>query len=72
MRFGLSPIADFGSSSIDIGGENGIPIRTNCLCPVHEPWSFTFNLALAGKVVGRNIFLDGNSFSDSHSALDYI
>ena len=67
MRFGWNPIEDFGSSSIDIGGENGIPIRTNCLCPIYQPWSFTFNLALAGKAVARNIFLDGNSFSESHS-----
>jgi len=72
MRFGWNPIADFGSSSIDIGGENGIPIRTNCLCPVYQPWSFTFNLAFAGKAVVRNIFLDGNSFSSSHSVAKEI
>jgi len=56
MRFGLSPIADFGSSSIDIGGENGIPIRTNCLCPVHEPWSFTFNLEEEDHKYGSLLF----------------
>ena len=67
MRFGWHPIADFGSSSIDIGGENGIPIKTNCLCPMYEPWSFTFNITFAGKAVARNIFLDGNTFSQSHS-----
>lgn len=67
MRFGWHPISDFGSSSIDVGGENGIPIRTNCLCPKYEPWSFTFNLTLAAKAVARNIFLDGNTFVESHS-----
>lgn len=67
MRFGLNPIEDFGSSSIDVGGENGIPIRTNCLCPQYKPWSFTLNFAFAAKAVAHNIFLDGNSFSESHS-----
>lgn len=66
MRFGWNPIEDFGSSSIDISGENGIPVRTNYLCSVSQPWSFTFNMTLAGKAVARNIFLDGNSFSESH------
>ena len=67
MRFGKSPIQDFGSSSIDMGGENGIPIRTNCLCPQYEPWSFTLNFSLAANAVARDIFLDGNTFSKSHS-----
>lgn len=67
MRFGWNPIEDFGSSSIDIGGENGIPIQNSCLCPRYEQWSFTFNVTLAGKAVARNIFLDGNTFSRSHS-----
>jgi len=67
MRFGKSPIQDFGSSSIDMGGENGIPIRTNCLCPQYEPWSFTLNISLAANAVTRDIFLDGNTFLKSHS-----
>ena len=67
MRFGLNPIEDFGSSSIDVGGENGIPICTNCLCPTYKPWSFTLNIALAGNVVMHDIFLDGNTFGESHS-----
>ncbi|MFK5938448.1 MAG: lipid A deacylase LpxR family protein [Sulfurimonas sp.] len=66
-RFGWYPSKDFGSSSIDIGGENGIPIRTNCLCSQYEPWSFTFNFSASGDGVARDIFLDGNTFTDSHS-----
>ena len=58
---------DFGSTSIDEGGENGIPIRTKCLCPASTPWSFTFNLAAGGSLVARDIFLDGNTFTDSYS-----
>ncbi len=58
---------DFGSSSIDIGGENGIPIRTNCLCSKYEPWSFTVNLSASVQALAHNIFLDGNTFTQSHS-----
>ena len=66
-RIGWYPSKDFGSSSIDIGGENGIPVRTNCLCVDFEPWSFTFNFAVSGDGVAHDIFLDGNTFTDSHS-----
>ena len=67
LRFGLNPIKDFGSSSINVGGENGVPISANSLCSRGEPWSLTFNLALAGTAVARDIFLDGSTFRDSHS-----
>jgi hypothetical protein len=66
LRLGWNPVADFGSSSIDMGGENGIPVPSNCLCPRYKPWSFTFNFSAATQAVARNIFLDGNSFSKSH------
>lgn len=67
IRLGLNPIQDFGSSSIDIGGENGIPVRSNCLCKEHENWTYTLNASTKAEVVLRDIFLDGNTFSDSHS-----
>ena len=66
-RFGWNPSKDFGSSSIDIGGKNGIPVRTNCLCSAYEPWSFTFNFSASGDGVAHDIFLDGNTFAKSHS-----
>lgn len=67
MRIGLNPIEDFGSSSIDVGGENAIPIRANCLCSEARQWSFTFNLSASLKAVAHDIFLDGNTFKKSHS-----
>jgi len=67
VRIGLNPIEDFGSSSIDIGGENGIPIRTNCLRSEYGRWSFTLNLSASGKAIAHDIFLDGNTFKESHS-----
>ncbi|HUF64230.1 MAG TPA: lipid A deacylase LpxR family protein [Verrucomicrobiales bacterium] len=32
-----------------------------------NPWSLFFTVGAEGKVVGRDIFLDGNTFEDSHS-----
>jgi len=64
-RFGWNIPRDFGVSSIDIGADPGIPICGQCELPT--TWSFSFNFTLAGSVVARDIFLDGNTFSDSHS-----
>ena len=67
MRIGVNPIQDYGSSSIDIGGENGIPVHLNCLCKKDEKWTYTLNASAKTEAVLHNIFLDGNSFSQSHS-----
>jgi len=63
-RFGWNIPRDFGISSIDIGADPGIPICGECELPT--TWSFSFNFTLAGSIVARDIFLDGNTFSDSH------
>lgn len=67
LRFGWNIPEDFGSSSIDEGGENGIPIRTKCLVETSKPWSLNFQVATGGMLVARDIFLDGNTFTQSHS-----
>ncbi len=67
LRMGWNVPEDFGSSSIDEGGENGIPVRRKCLYTVVKPWSFNLYLSGGGTFVARDIFLDGNTFSDSHS-----
>jgi|LGOV01.1.fsa_nt_gb hypothetical protein len=67
LRFGWNVPEDFGSSSIDEGGENGIPIRRKCLYTASKKWHFNFSLAGGGTFVARDIFLDGNTFSESHS-----
>ena len=67
LRLGWNIPEDFGSSTIDEGGENGIPVRTRCLVETPKPWSFNFYLAAGGTAVARDLFLDGNTFSESHS-----
>ena len=68
LRIGRNIPEDFGLASIDIGGENGIPIHNENKRPALLPsWCLLFHISLSGSAVARNIFLDGNTFSDSHS-----
>ncbi len=67
VRFGWNVPQDFGSSTIDEGGENGIPVRRDCLVKTARPWSFNFYLAGGVTAVARDLFLDGNTFQESHS-----
>jgi hypothetical protein len=66
-RFGYNIPKDFGVSSIDIGADPGIPIYGEYDSMRSKNWSFSVNLLGAGSVVARDIFLDGNTFRDSHS-----
>ena len=67
MRIGWNVPQDFGSSTIDEGGENGIPVRRHCLVDTPQSWSFNFHFAGGVTAVARDIFLDGNTFQESHS-----
>ncbi len=64
-RFGYNIPRDFGVSSIDIGADPGIPAYGEHKNIKKLPWSFSFNLMAAGSGVVRDIFLDGNTFTDS-------
>lgn len=69
-RFGYNIPKDFGVSSIDIGADPGIPIYDEYKeykSFTKSTWNFSFTLLAAGSVIGRDIFLDGNTFRDSHS-----
>ena len=66
-RFGFNIQKDFGVSSIDIGGEPGIPIYGSHKDIRSHNWSFSLNLTASTSVVARDIFLDGNTFTQSHS-----
>lgn len=66
-RIGWNIPKDYGISSIDIGGDNGIPTYDEHTKMLNSNWSFSFNFAAAGSAVAHDIFLDGNTFSDSHS-----
>ncbi len=65
LRFGWNILKDFGHSSIDSGTENRIPSIANYYDI--EPWSLSFLVGAAAKAVARDIFLDGNTFGNSHS-----
>lgn len=67
VRVGLNIPKDFGLSTMDIGNDSGISIYGERKNIRTSPWSFSFNLTGYGSAVGRDIFLDGNSFRDSHS-----
>ena len=67
LRMGWNVPTDFGSSAINGASENGIPVRRRCLFTASEPWSLSFSLSAGGSLVARDIFLDGNTFSESHS-----
>lgn len=68
FRFGLNLPGDFGTSLIRPGG------NTNAPTTVDDPrlrstqaYGMYFFATATGRVVGRDIFLDGNTFRDSHS-----
>jgi len=67
IRFGWNIPKDFGFSNIDIGNEDGIPLYNERKRVKQLPWSFNFNMTLSGSAVARDIFLDGNTFKQSHS-----
>jgi len=67
FRLGHNPANDFGSSSLDVGGENGIPSEQENGYSTSDPWSYTFNFSAAATAVAQDIFLDGNTLSSSHS-----
>ena len=67
LRMGWNVPEDFGSSAINGASENGVPVRRRCLFTPLEPWSLSFSLSAGGSLVARDIFFDGNTFSESHS-----
>ena len=66
LRIGQNIPKDFGVSSIDIGGEDGIPAYKGSLIANNKDWSYNINLFGATSFVARDIFLDGNTDGDSH------
>jgi len=61
MRFGWNLPGDFGIKIIRPGGDSSVSFRRSGRFGVH------LFAAVDGKAVLRNIFLDGNTFQDSHS-----
>ena len=67
MRIGWNIPKDFGVTSLDTGGEVGIPVKDGYKEMLHKNWSFSLNFNGAGSAVARDITLDGNTFTSSHS-----
>lgn len=60
MRFGWNLPGDFGTKIFRPGGDCGVNFRRS------GKFGIYFFAALDGKALLRNIFLDGNTFQDSH------
>jgi len=64
-RIGYNLPMDFGTSALRPGGDNSTPTAVDPR--LHNEWGMHLFLSLDGRWVLRDIFLDGNTFRDSHS-----
>jgi len=67
IRLGWNIPKDFGVSTLDSGSEVGIMVAQEHENMLRKKWSYSFNLGWHVSAVARDIFLDGNTFTDSHS-----
>ena len=68
LRAGWSLPDDFGTSAIRPGGENSTPDSAwDPRLVTGDRWGLHGFVSFDLKLVGHNIFLDGNTFRDSHS-----
>ena len=68
FRVGWAIPDDFGTSAIRPGGENSTPDTVwNPAIAVDRNWGLHAFVSIDVRLVGRDIFLDGNTFRDSHS-----
>ena len=67
LRLGWNLPLDFGTSLIRPGGDANAPSAVIDLTDSPRALGIYGFAALGGRLVGRDIFLDGNTFADSHS-----
>lgn len=65
VRAGYNLPSDFGSSQMR--GAASPPLPDGSIHSDAEPWGFHLFAGIEGRAVGRNLFLDGNTFRDSRS-----
>lgn len=65
IRFGVRLPDDFGTSALRPGGDNSAPGNQDPR--LRQGWGVHTFISIDGRFVARNIFLDGNTFRDSHS-----
>jgi len=63
VRLGWNLPHTYGTYMFEPNGECEVPISMNDPVP---SWGFHFHVALEGQAVLHDIFLDGNTFQDSH------
>jgi lipid A 3-O-deacylase len=68
VRFGYNLPIDFGTSLIRPGGGTASPVgRQDPRLSARSEFGIAFFAGVDGRAVARNIFLDGNTWQDSHS-----
>lgn len=67
LRLGWAIPDDFGTSSLRPGGDNSTPYSNWSRRKTRRDWGVHAFLSLDTRLVAHNIFLDGNTFEDSHS-----
>jgi lipid A 3-O-deacylase len=69
IRTGWNLPTDFGTALIRPGGDTNAPVDTSDIRYVDDYKTFSAHIffATAGRLVIRDIFLDGNSFASSHN-----
>ncbi len=66
-RVGWNIPKDYGMNSMKEGSYPSIPIYSKAHLKDRSDWGLYLNLATGANIVLRDIFLDGNTFKDSHS-----
>lgn len=66
-RIGLNITKDFGINSMREGSYSSLPTYPKAIANDSSTWSMYFNLIMGANLIARDIFLDGNTFKDSHS-----
>lgn len=68
IRVGWAIPNDFGTSAIRPGGDNSTPdSKWDPRSNGKGGWGAHLFLSFDARIIGRDIFLDGNTFADSHS-----
>jgi len=66
-RIGLNIPSDYGVNSMNEGSFSSVPTHSKSIVNSSSKWSIYLNLSGGANLVLRDIFLDGNTFKDSHS-----
>lgn len=66
-RIGLNIPKDFGMNSMNEGSFPSLPIESKAIVNDISKLSLSLNLSAGSNLVVRDIFLDGNTFKNSHS-----